>query len=183
MAGPEHLGGKAPADPTAQHAPGTVDATTGTPQHAPGTADATTEAVPAVRPPLPDGVAADLILHFGTNSLFPLRSAVAAHASHLGLTGTRVDDMVLVAHELAANAVRHGDGRGHLVLWRDGDGVYCRVSDDGCGIADPVDAGRELPNPYQLGGRGLWMVRRLCDDFRIDSDGHGTTVTVSMRVG
>jgi anti-sigma regulatory factor (Ser/Thr protein kinase) len=43
-------------------------------------------------------------------SLYALRSAVAAHAAAAGLPQARVYDVVLAAHELATNVVRHGHG-------------------------------------------------------------------------
>ena len=78
---------------------------------------------------------------FDGDSLYALRSAVAAHATHLGLTEARVADLVLVAHELASNAVRHGGATtaapGRIELWREDRTLLCRVSDSGPGIADP----------------------------------------------
>ena len=70
---------------------------------------------------------------FDGDSLYALRSAVAAHASAAGLTRQRVYDVVTAAHELAANAVRHGAGHGRLRLWADGQALHCEVSDDGPG--------------------------------------------------
>src|ERR1700753_4125006 len=68
---------------------------------------------------------------FDVSSLYSLRAAVAAHAARAGLTGNQLYDVVTGAHELAANAVRHGAGHGRLRLGR-ADGVLrCEVSDDG----------------------------------------------------
>src|SRR5262249_60052438 len=47
---------------------------------------------------------------FDSEGLYGLRSAVAAHGSAFGLSEPSVSDLVLVAHELATNAVRHGGG-------------------------------------------------------------------------
>ena len=115
---------------------------------------------------------------FDASNLLPLRSAVAAYAAELG-AGARVDDLVLIAHELASNAVRHGGGGGRLRLWRDDYRVICRVSDDGRGIASAGDAGAELPGPRSEGGRGLWIARRLAA-VRIDSGPRGTTITAAV---
>ena len=68
---------------------------------------------------------------FDGDSLYALRAAVAAHAAEAGLPRQRVYDVVTAAHELAANAVRHGAGRGRLRLWADGRSLHCQVSDDG----------------------------------------------------
>jgi anti-sigma regulatory factor (Ser/Thr protein kinase) len=68
---------------------------------------------------------------FDRDSLYALRSAVAAHTAEAGLPRQRVYDVVTAAHELAANAVRHGAGHGQLRLWADGRSLYLQVSDDG----------------------------------------------------
>ena len=64
---------------------------------------------------------------FGIDDLIRLRSAVAAYAAELG-AGGKGEDVVLIAHELASNAVRHGGGAGRLRLWRDDYRLLCRVS-------------------------------------------------------
>ena len=62
---------------------------------------------------------------FDGDSLYALRAAVAAYAAEAGLPRQRVYDVVLAAHELAANAVRHGAGHGRLRLWADSQALYC----------------------------------------------------------
>jgi anti-sigma regulatory factor (Ser/Thr protein kinase) len=57
---------------------------------------------------------------FDADGLYTLRAEVAAHASALGATGPQGETLVVVAGELATNAIRHGGGRGRLRLWRDG---------------------------------------------------------------
>jgi anti-sigma regulatory factor (Ser/Thr protein kinase) len=68
---------------------------------------------------------------FDRGSLQLLRTAVADRAPRLGLEPGRAADLVLVAHELAANAVLHGAGHGQLRIWADGPAVHCEVTDDG----------------------------------------------------
>lgn len=120
----------------------------------------------------------DLIV--GGAELVSLRSAVAECADELG-AGSRVDDVVLVAHELASNVVRHGGGSGRLRLWREDHRIVCRVSDAGPGLADVGSAGAELPSPQVPGGRGLWIARKLAD-LRIETSPAGTVVTASMAL-
>ena len=80
---------------------------------------------------------------FDRDSLVALRSAVAAHASRLGLPDDQVEHVVLVAYELASNAVRHGAGHGRLRLAA-GDGVIgCTVTDRAAGSADAGTAGSD----------------------------------------
>jgi anti-sigma regulatory factor (Ser/Thr protein kinase) len=116
---------------------------------------------------------------FDGDGLPGLRSAVATYAAQLG-AGDRVDDVVLLAHELASNVVRHGGGDGRLRLWRDEGGIVCRVSDTGPGVADAGTKGAELPPPQVPGGRGLWIARQLAT-VRIETGPDGTTITAAMR--
>jgi anti-sigma regulatory factor (Ser/Thr protein kinase) len=112
---------------------------------------------------------------FDREGLVALRNAVAAHASRLGLPAEQVDHVVLVAYELASNAVRHGGGRGRLRLVA-GDGVVgCTVTDQGGGFRDAALAGLVRPEPAASGGRGLWLVRCIADTVEISSDETGTT--------
>lgn len=117
---------------------------------------------------------------FAAGGLYALRAAVAAHAGALRATGRAVDDIVLVAHELASNAVRHGGGRGRLRLWAQGDLIHCEVSDQGAGIADPDTLGHELPAHTVAGGRGLWIVRQLSVSTTVVSSDAGTRITVAL---
>jgi len=119
---------------------------------------------------------------FDQDSLYGLRSAVAAHGADLGLPANRVSDMVIVAHELASNAVRHGGGSGQLRVWLLNDTVCCEVSDSGGGLADPAAAGRERVPAEALGGRGLWIIRQLSDTVTIRTGPHGSTITAGFLV-
>ena len=119
---------------------------------------------------------------FDRDSLVSLRSAVAAHASSLGLPDERVEHVVLVAYELASNAVRHGGGRGRLRLVADDGLVGCTVTDQGGGFRDAAHAGLVRPEPTASGGRGLWLVRCIADTVDISSDETGTTAVARFAV-
>ena len=121
---------------------------------------------------------------FDDGSLYLLRAAVAAHASAAGLGPSRVYDVVAAAHELAANAVRHGAGHGRLRLRCDGPTLYCEVSDDGPAARDPQ------PGPGSGGdplwpvehGHGLWVIDQVADQFGIDHGPAGTTATACFTI-
>jgi anti-sigma regulatory factor (Ser/Thr protein kinase) len=87
--------------------------------------------------------------------------------------------MVLVAHELATNAVRHGGGGGRLRLWATDGRLWCEVSDNGPGLPQPALAGTALPAPNTLGGRGLWIARQM-SDLTITSTTAGTTIIAAV---
>jgi anti-sigma regulatory factor (Ser/Thr protein kinase) len=125
----------------------------------------------------PDEVALDQ--SFDRERLYSLRAAVAAHATELGLPEHRLSGLLVVATELVTNAIRHGGGVGRLRLWRTAATLYLQVRDEGLGIADPQTAGT-VPVPLTaVSGRGLWIVRKLCDGVDI-ANTDGTTVTVML---
>jgi anti-sigma regulatory factor (Ser/Thr protein kinase) len=119
---------------------------------------------------------------FERDSLVALRNAVAAHASRLGVGDDLVEHVVLVAYELASNAVRHGEGHGRLRLHASEGVIGCTVTDEGGGFPDAEHAGLTRPEPTASGGRGLWLVRCLADTVEIRSDGKGTTVDARFAI-
>jgi anti-sigma regulatory factor (Ser/Thr protein kinase) len=140
---------------------------------------------PAAGRPAPNtSQAVVLEQYFHADNLFALRSAVGAYASALGLPDPRVADLVLVAHELASNAVRHGganeDVPGRLRLWRDGHEVVCQVHDSGPGFGDADNAGRQAVPISANNGRGLWIIRQLVRQLNIATGPGDTTITVSL---
>lgn len=116
-----------------------------------------------------------LTMAFGPGDLPALRAGVTAYANGF-VSKVRLEDLVLVVHELAANVIRHGGGYGSLRLWWDGDRILCRVSDSGPGLTEIAP---EPPSPRMPGGRGLYIARRL-SELRIDTGPGGTTITASM---
>ena len=117
---------------------------------------------------------------FGPGDLPVMRARVIAYAEGL-VSPERLDDLVLVVHELAANVVRHGGGSGSLQVWWDGGRIVCRVSDSGPGM--PAAASQaEVPPHGMPGGRGLWIARRLADLW-IDTGPGGTTITATLTAG
>jgi len=106
---------------------------------------------------------------FDVSSLYALRAAVAAHAAKAGLSRQQVYDVTAAAHELAANAVLHGAGRGRVRLWTSGQFLYCQVTDDGHG-----GVGAVWPAEH---GHGLWLVGQVASQLSIDHSPAGTTVT------
>jgi len=128
--------------------------------------------------------APDDVLHLDVDvdSLYPMRAAVAAHASKLGLTEPKLANLLVVATELAANTIRHGGGNGTLRLWSDGDAIHCQVSDDGPGIIDPDIVGTKPVALNSDGGRGLWLSRQFTDGLAIENRDPGSTVTATMQL-
>ena len=125
---------------------------------------------------------------FDGQSLYQLRAAVAAHASQLGLPQHRGEELVIIVHELVANAIRHGAGHGRVRIWKQQETVYCQVSDDGNGQAPGTLAPREADRPAGTlswpvePGHGLWVVRKIAGEAHFRTGQQGSTVTVSLRV-
>jgi anti-anti-sigma factor len=125
---------------------------------------------------------------FDGDSLYALRSAVAAHASQAGLPQGRIGDLVVAVHELAANAVRHGAGHGRLRVWKDGQALHCLVADDGLPHSAGTAGGtgnqsRDAALWHTDSGHGLWLVRQLADQLGLSSGPHGTAATVTFTFG
>jgi anti-sigma regulatory factor (Ser/Thr protein kinase) len=119
---------------------------------------------------------------FDRDGLYAVRAAVSAHAIHLGARPERVRHLVIIASELASNAVRHGGGRGRLRLSTANGWLRCEVSDEGPGIVDPDGVGRRQPPVLAASGRGLWVVRQLSEQVTIECDARGTRVTADVPV-
>ena len=123
---------------------------------------------------------------FDGDSLFALRAAVAAHGLRAGLAEGRIGDLVLAVHELAANAVRHGAGRGRLRVWNTGEALRCEVTDGGAPqAAGPDRAAVAAPDPSRWTnepGHGLWMIRRVADQASLQGGSSGTLAVVSFTL-
>jgi anti-sigma regulatory factor (Ser/Thr protein kinase) len=115
---------------------------------------------------------------FELQDLLPVRRRIGSFALDAGLTGLRTEEVVLVVNEIATNAVVHGGPPSTVRAWTLDDEIVVQVADAGEGIRD-VDAGRIAPLPGQIGGRGLWLTRRLCDDLEVRNDG-GCIVTMHI---
>jgi anti-sigma regulatory factor (Ser/Thr protein kinase) len=113
-------------------------------------------------------------LEFDRQKLAAVRRFVEMAAASAGIDGTRRSDIVLAASELAANSVVHGGGSGRARVWQEPDAFLFEVADQG--VIDDALAGRRLPSPDQLNGRGLWIVNQLCDLVQVRSDAHGSVV-------
>ncbi|GAC1327355.1 MAG: sensor histidine kinase [Mycobacteriales bacterium] len=115
-------------------------------------------------------------LEFDGSDLPMIRRMVAGHATAMSLPAERTGELVLTMHEIAANSVRHGGGRGVLRIWREPSGLVCEVRDSGY-IRDPL-VGRTPPQPADESGRGLWLANQYCDLVQIRSTPLGTAVRV-----
>ena len=130
--------------------------------------------------PLPDTPAAAVEYDVRLDALGAVRRFVGRFAERAGLGGDRTADLLLAVHEVATNSVRHGGGRGRLLLWQEPGMVLCEVRDEGR-ITAPL-AGRERPRLGQVGGYGLWLANQVCDLVQVRAYAAGGVVRLHMRL-
>ena len=124
---------------------------------------------------------------FNSGSLYALRAAVQAHASRVGLSEDRADEVMLAVHELAANAIAHGAGHGRFRMWDLAGTLTCEVVDGGpagAGTAcTAADAGGPpaVADPWPVvAGHGLSLVRQVADQMDLRSGPRGTRAVVTF---
>lgn len=105
------------------------------------------------------------------------RAAARDYARDSDLDGRLLDDLQVVASELAGNALRHGTPPRQLSVWRTREHVVCQVENRG-DISDPL-AGRRNPGKEPDRGMGLWIVHHLSDLVEVRS-GDRTTVRAHL---
>lgn len=129
--------------------------------------------------PLPEPGNAE-VLSFGGGDLWMVRDFVVRHASRAGLSGVRLEDLRLIASELAANSLEHGGGSGNVRIWVEDRRIVLDVSDTGH-IADPL-AGRRPVDARHRGSRGLLVTNLLSDLVRVSTAVGGSTVRVYFDI-
>jgi serine phosphatase RsbU (regulator of sigma subunit)/anti-sigma regulatory factor (Ser/Thr protein kinase) len=140
-----------------------------------------------VPPPIDHGVRlAPFEYRFSpTPATVPLgRHLLADWLEHLAMEESERGDLLLVASELCANAVRHAGGApGGLALraWAEGDAVVIEVEDDGAGFERDVRYDDELPDLEAEEGRGLFVVEALTDEVTISREDDLTVVRAVRR--
>src|SRR6476646_3395006 len=121
-----------------------------------------------------------LDLVFDSDALYILRAGVLALAGQAGLSDDRAGDVILAVHELAANVVCHGGGKGRLRVWQLAGALHCQVDDgDLIASADPPASLDPFP---ELPGHGLWIARRAANQMRALSGPCGTRVTLIFKL-
>lgn len=122
---------------------------------------------------------------FGETTLRVLRETVLAHATDAGMPEGRALDVMLAVHELAANAVKHGGGTGHLRMSVTNGELICQVSDPGPASSglprSSTPAARTSPWPYEP-GHGLWLVRQVADHISVNSGPAGSQIIVAFTM-
>jgi anti-sigma regulatory factor (Ser/Thr protein kinase) len=130
----------------------------------------------------PDESAVLLAYWVDAVTLPAVRGQVRAAGAHQGLSGNGLYDFVLAVYEALTNVLRHGGGRGQLLLWQHADDLWCEVTDYGPGISGGNLPTRQLATS-QLDQRGLWIIRRVCTSCKVTTDATGTRLLLGYRIG
>jgi anti-sigma regulatory factor (Ser/Thr protein kinase) len=102
----------------------------------------------------------DAVSYTDAGDLATVRAFVRSRAVLFGLPPERVDLLVLAVNELTTNTVRHTTGGGRVRVWAEAGHIVCDVDDQG----PERRFGRAMPPPDAVGGRGLAIIERICDE-------------------
>jgi anti-sigma regulatory factor (Ser/Thr protein kinase) len=111
--------------------------------------------------------------------LRPARSFAVDYAGWVGLSPDGIEDLQLIATELATNSLMYTDGACQLAFWRHDEHLVCEARDGGR-LDDPL-AGRRNPGASGNAGRGLFLVNAMADLVRTQTTATGTTIQAYLR--
>jgi anti-sigma regulatory factor (Ser/Thr protein kinase) len=117
---------------------------------------------------------------FGRDEITVVRHQAADALRTVGLNGDRLQGFVLAVNEVITNVVLHAGGHGRIVLWLTGGSAWCTVTDSGPGIPEHFLSPPEMPQAFEVGGRGIWLAYQLCDEVSVATGPIGTTI--GMRI-
>jgi anti-sigma regulatory factor (Ser/Thr protein kinase) len=111
--------------------------------------------------------------------LRPARSFAVDYAGWVGLSQDGIEDLQLIATELASNSLMYTDGACRLAFWRDDEHLVCEARDTG--RLDDWLVGRLDPGPDGPASRGLFLVNAISDLVRTHRTSTGTTIQAYLR--
>lgn len=117
-----------------------------------------------------------------TNSadLRPARSFAGDYAGWVGLSKDGIDNLQMIASELATNSLQYTGGACHLAFWRHNEHLVCEARDGGC-LEDPF-VGLKPPSASGTASRGLFLVNAMADLVRTHTTANGTTIQAYLRL-
>ncbi|WP_413760923.1 ATP-binding protein [Streptomyces sp. MMBL 11-3] len=129
---------------------------------------------------LPDPPANCPPFHFdNSQQITALRQFTARRALAAALPAHRIDSLLVCVDEAAANAVRHGGGKGSCRIWTSTGAILCDITSPQ-GTLNTALAGYLPPAASLMDGRGLWIIRQLSDAADIRSTRHGTIIRIRI---
>lgn len=115
-----------------------------------------------------------------TADLRPARSFAADYADWVGLSRDGVDDLQMIATELATNSLQYAGGSCQLAFWRHNEHLVCEARDGGR-LKDPY-VGLRRPSAGGTASRGLFLVNAMADLVRTHTTANGTTIQAYLRL-
>jgi anti-sigma regulatory factor (Ser/Thr protein kinase) len=119
---------------------------------------------------------------FGHDDITVIRHAVQACLIAAGLTADRLQGFVLAINEVITNVVLHAGGHGRIMLGRSDGVARCTVTDSGPGIPENYLHPPEVPEAFEVGGRGIWLAYQLCDEVTMATGPIGTSIELNMTL-
>jgi anti-sigma regulatory factor (Ser/Thr protein kinase) len=129
--------------------------------------------------PLPTNPGAVTYMVRQKADLRPARSFAVDYADWVGLSRDGIEDLQLIATELASNSLMYTDGACQLAFWRHDEHLVCEARDTGR-FKDPL-AGRRPLGASGHASRGLFMINAMADLVRTHTTGTGTTIQAYLR--
>ena len=118
---------------------------------------------------------------FGRDEITLVRHEVTARLD-TGLLADRLHGFVLAINEVITNAVLHAGGQGRIVLTVTATAVCCTVTDSGPGIPEQFRRPPNVPEAFEVGGRGIWLAHQLCDEVTMATGPIGTTIELCVHL-
>ncbi|MGN9846333.1 ATP-binding protein [Nonomuraea sp. H19] len=110
-----------------------------------------------------------------------IRDLVRLCGRYVGLTGERLEDLVLAVNEAVANVLIHGGKAGLVTARSTRDELAVEVLDVGGRLSRDHLAAAEL-DPTRPHGFGLWLIQYLCDKVELEHTGLGSLLSLHMRL-
>ncbi|GFG64016.1 anti-sigma regulatory factor [Mycobacterium kubicae] len=124
--------------------------------------------------PLPQNPGAVTYMVRSGADLRPARSFAVDYAGWVGLSDDGIEDLQLIATELATNSLQYTGGACQLAFWQDDGHVVCEARDGGR-FDNPL-IGHHPPEPHAAASRGLFLVNAMADLVRMHTTPSGTTI-------
>jgi anti-sigma regulatory factor (Ser/Thr protein kinase) len=129
-----------------------------------------------------NGRFSSILKEVGPTDLEALRRLITRAARRAGLKPDAGISLVIAVNEAVTNAIRHATGTAKVVISNEPRErrLVVAVSDDGPGI--PPGVVGQLPDHDATAGRGLYLMKALCDEVQIVTNGTGVTGTLVRLV-